>query len=112
MKKVSKTSKLIKKLPDSVIEQELPLLLGTVCTTLKSRDQDVRDGARGALAKISTELGPSKLPEILSALETSLCEVTLLLIFGDSLLIQISSVCEVVLSFILDDSLLIQIFSL
>ena len=48
--------KLIKKLPESVIEKEVPLLLGTVCTTLKSRDQDVRDGARGALAKIATEL--------------------------------------------------------
>ena len=62
--------KLINKLPESVIEKEVPLLLGTVCTTLKSRDQDVRDGARNALAKIATELGPTKLVDILSALET------------------------------------------
>ncbi|KAM6154071.1 small subunit processome component 20 homolog [Erethizon dorsatum] len=64
--------KLMRCLPQEVMEANLPGILLKVCALLKNRAQEVRDVARSTLAKILEDLGVRFLQYVLKELRTTL----------------------------------------
>ncbi|CAM9237943.1 unnamed protein product, partial [Phaeothamnion confervicola] len=64
--------KLLRQLPEEVLQPQLPAVLAAVCAALKSRDSDSRDVARDALAAAAAELGPDRLAAVVAALSAAL----------------------------------------
>ncbi|XP_023572579.1 small subunit processome component 20 homolog isoform X2 [Octodon degus] len=64
--------KLMRSLPQEVMEAHLPSILLKVCALLKNRAQEIRDVARSTLAKILEDLGVRFLQYILKELQTTL----------------------------------------
>ena len=83
--------KLVLKLPPTAAKRQLPQLIGTVCNSLRSKNQDTRDGARAALAAMARDLGPAHLPLIVGALKSRL-------VMGYMLHVRAASLHAVVLS--------------
>jgi hypothetical protein len=64
--------KLLKRLPEEIMRDELPKILQVVCNLLRARLQRIRDDARAVLVMLSTELGDRYLMYVLHVLKTSL----------------------------------------
>jgi U3 small nucleolar RNA-associated protein 20 len=64
--------KLLKRLPEDMMRDELPKILQVVCNLLRARLQRIRDDARGVLIGLSTELGGRYLMYVLHVLKSSL----------------------------------------
>nr|XP_048274589.1 small subunit processome component 20 homolog [Myodes glareolus] len=64
--------KLMRSLPQEVMEANLPSVLLKVCVLLKNRAQEVRDIARSTLTKIIEDLGVHFLQYVLKELQTTL----------------------------------------
>ncbi|KAL1774813.1 small subunit processome component 20-like [Sigmodon hispidus] len=64
--------KLMRSLPQEVMEANLPSVLLKVCVLLKDRAQEIRDIARSTLTKIIEDLGVRFLQYILKELQTTL----------------------------------------
>ncbi|XP_074082789.1 small subunit processome component 20 homolog [Macrotis lagotis] len=64
--------RLMKSLPQEVMEANLPSILLKVCTLLRNRAQEIRDVARNTLTKIIETLGVHYLQYILKELQTTL----------------------------------------
>uniref|UniRef100_A0A8C2VK88 UTP20 small subunit processome component n=1 Tax=Chinchilla lanigera TaxID=34839 RepID=A0A8C2VK88_CHILA len=64
--------KLMRSLPQEVMEANLPSVLLKVCALLKNRAQEIRDVARSTLAKILEDLGVRFLQYVLRELQTTL----------------------------------------
>ncbi|ERE90078.1 putative small subunit processome component 20 like protein [Cricetulus griseus] len=64
--------KLMRSLPQEVMEANLPSVLLKVCVLLKNRAQEVRDIARSTLSKIIEDLGVRFLQYVLKELQTTL----------------------------------------
>ncbi|XP_052022007.1 small subunit processome component 20 homolog [Apodemus sylvaticus] len=64
--------KLMRSLPQEVMEANLPSILLKVCVLLKNRAQEIRDIARSTLSKIIEDLGVHFLQYILKELQTTL----------------------------------------
>nr|XP_021495750.1 small subunit processome component 20 homolog isoform X1 [Meriones unguiculatus] len=64
--------KLMRSLPQEVMEANLPSILLKVCVLLKNRAQEIRDIARTTLSKIIEDLGVHFLQYVLKELQTTL----------------------------------------
>uniref|UniRef100_A0A8C5L0M4 UTP20 small subunit processome component n=1 Tax=Jaculus jaculus TaxID=51337 RepID=A0A8C5L0M4_JACJA len=64
--------KLMRSLPQEVMEANLPSILLRVCALLKNRAQEIRDIARSTLSKIIEDLGVYFLQYVLKELQTTL----------------------------------------
>ncbi|XP_036025597.1 small subunit processome component 20 homolog isoform X1 [Onychomys torridus] len=64
--------KLMRSLPQEVMEANLPSVLLKVCVLLKNRAQEIRDVARSTLTKIMEDLGVHFLQYVLKELQTTL----------------------------------------
>lgn len=64
--------KLMRSLPQDVMEANLPSILLKVCVLLKNRAQEIRDIARSTLSKIIEDLGVHFLQYVLKELQTTL----------------------------------------
>uniref|UniRef100_A0A8C6R1C0 UTP20 small subunit processome component n=1 Tax=Nannospalax galili TaxID=1026970 RepID=A0A8C6R1C0_NANGA len=64
--------KLMRSLPQEVMEANLPSVLLKVCVLLKNRAQEIRDIARSTLSKIIEDLGVHFLQYVLKELQTTL----------------------------------------
>lgn len=65
-------AKLLKKLPDKSLNQELPRFLTNVCQVLKSRNQETRDIARDVLVQVALILGKPHFITIVRELKLTL----------------------------------------
>ncbi|KXS20992.1 hypothetical protein M427DRAFT_499228 [Gonapodya prolifera JEL478] len=65
-------AKLLKRLPEDSLKQQLPQLLLSLCGLLRSRLQSARDSTRETLSKILDLLGPDYLSFVIAQLKTSL----------------------------------------
>ena len=64
--------KLLKRLPEDAMRDQLPKILQVVCNLLRARLQRIRDDARGVLIGLATELGDGYLMYVLHVLKSSL----------------------------------------
>ncbi|CAM6096312.1 unnamed protein product [Calypogeia fissa] len=64
--------KILKLMPEKIVEIELPQVVQTVINALKSRSQAVRDEARAALVAITETLGANYLHFVVDVLQSSL----------------------------------------
>ncbi|KAI9030419.1 armadillo-type protein [Hyaloraphidium curvatum] len=65
-------ARLLVRLPEQSLETQLPKLLVELCQRLRSFSQDLRDGVRASLIKISDILGPSHFGFLVKELRTAL----------------------------------------
>lgn len=64
--------KLLKRLPEDTMRDQLPKVLQVVCNLLRARLQRIRDDARQVLIGLATELGDAYLMYVLHVLKSSL----------------------------------------
>ena len=64
--------KLLKRLPEDTMRDQLPKILQVVCNLLRARLQRIRDDAREVLIGLATELGDKYLMYVLHVLKSSL----------------------------------------
>jgi len=84
--------KLLKRLPDSYIDSQLPRILGDIVDCLKSLDLGARSGARETLVAVALEMGASKLPVIIESMRSRLVEGYQLHVYGFSMYVLLKGV--------------------
>jgi len=97
--------KLLKFLPKSVLDSNLPGILVKVCQALRSHARDVRDTARDTLIKIAQCLGAIYIPMIIKDLQSALLRGYQLHILGYTIHSLIEGLKETIVAGDLDHSL-------